>query len=149
MNVFEELIQELGRLFNTPLHAERSRLCRLRINDLLQIQIEFDESKNRILLASFVCDLPPGKFRENVLREALKSNNLFPSVGTLAYSERNNKLVLFTYFSIASINANKLSEALLTFIDKADQWRVAVETGRLASISSSPPSKEGTPFGLK
>jgi hypothetical protein len=148
MNIFEEMIQEMGRILNVPLHAEKNRLCKLNINDVLHIQIEFDEAKERILIACFVCDLPPGKFRENVLKEALKANNQFPSLGTLAYSEKNNKLALFTHFPIATINANKLSEELMKFIDKTDQWRMAVETGQLASVAIGP-AKEKPPFGLK
>lgn len=146
---FEELLNELGVELGITLHPDRKGACKLKINETSHIQIECDAHQENLLVATFICDIPPGKFRENILKDALKSNGPFPVNGTLAYSDRNNKLVLFSYFRFGSLTGKKLAEFLAAFVDKANNWRIGVETGHtshLISPSLKPPSGM---FGMK
>jgi hypothetical protein len=136
MNFFEELIQKLGEALHTPLHAEKGYLCKLRIHDSLKVQIEHDSSSDQILMASFLIDLPPGKFREDTLKEALKANSQIDAFGTFAYSEKQNSLVLFLYLP-SSIDAELLQTALSKFIEKAMSWIAAIQSGNLSSVATS------------
>lgn len=150
LNKFEELIAQLGQVLDIALHAERGRVCKLNINGVMHVQIEYDEAKDRLLFASFIAEIPPGKFRENVLKETLRMNGTFPCLGTFAYSERNNKLAFFEYFPFPTIPADKLLEKLTTFIDRADEWRTAIEQGNLARVAlPSAGISGGPPLGVK
>ena len=145
LNKFEELIVQLGKELGLPLHAERGRICRLNINGLLHVHIEYDEAKDRVLLATFIAEIPPGKFRENVLKETLRINNNYPRLGTFAYSEKNNQLALFIYTPFASLPADQLLERLMTFIHSADEWRLAIEQGSLARVALPSAGPSGAP----
>ncbi len=135
---FEALLQELGAELGITLHPDRKGACKLKINETFHVQLESDGHQENLLVAAFVCDVPPGKYRENILRDALKANWPFPQNGTLAYSDRNNKLVLFSYFRIANVNGKKLAEFLTVFLDKANNWRIGVETGHTAHLVPPP-----------
>lgn len=149
MDRFEELLKELSPELNLPLHPDRRGACKLKIDGVLEIQLECDAHQENLLIASFICDIPPGKFRENILKDALRANAPFPSNGTLAYSERNNKLTLFSFLRMETLTGKKLVEFLAVFLDKANNWRIGVETGHTAHLITMifPPS--GGMFGLK
>lgn len=149
INPFEELLDELGKEYDVPLHLDKMSACTLNINDEFHIQLECDAYQEKILIATFICDLPPGKFRENILRDALKSNDPFPKNGTLAYSDRNNKLALFSHLRLASINGYKLSEFLKLFLEKASEWRIGVETGQTTSLIPQNLKPSGNIFDIK
>jgi hypothetical protein len=136
---FEALLQELSAELGIALHPDRKGACKLKINETFHVQLECDAHQENLLVAAFICDVPPGKYRENILRDALKANWPFPKNGTLAYSDRNNKLVLFSYFRLANVNGKKLAEFLTVFLDKANNWGIGVETGHTAHLVPVPP----------
>ncbi|MBS0620136.1 MAG: CesT family type III secretion system chaperone [Verrucomicrobia bacterium] len=146
---FAQLLEELSTELDIPLHPENSDTCLLNINDSLEVQLECDPMREKLLVASFVCDIPPGKHRENVLKDALKANHALLVNGILAYSDRNNKLTLFTFLPCTGLTGPKLAEFLGNFIEKATQWRSAVESGQTAHLvpAVEKPSHP-SPFGL-
>ena len=127
---FEILLKELGKAIGIPsLHPDKNQLCKLNVNGVLHVQIEFDPRKERILIATLICDLPPGKFREKALKTALRANGDPYRLGTLAYSERAGKLALFEYLPLVELNGEKCAKFLAKFLEKADSWRLAIEQG--------------------
>jgi hypothetical protein len=146
---FEGLLTELGSELGIPLHQDRLGACKLNVNNELHIQLECDAHQDNLLIAVFICDIPPGKFRENILKDALKSNCPFPKNGTLSFSDRNNKLTLFKYLRFAGLNGQKLAEFLAAFIEKATQWRVGVETGHTSQLAAPPTKPSTNILGLK
>jgi hypothetical protein len=132
MDRFEEFLKSFGQAINVPLHPDKHRACLLNINNVLRVQLEFDEQKDRILIATFITEVSAGKFRENILREALKANSIYPRIGTLAYSERNNQLSLFEYAYFPYITTEKMASLLSLFIQRADSWRTAIQSGHPA-----------------
>lgn len=149
MDRFAELLFDLSKLWNVELFADKKHFCRFHYKNELHVQLEFDEAKERILIASFLCEIPPGKYRENLLKEALKSNYIYPRVGTLAYSDRNNQLALFEYTYLQGLNAEKLAKILEKFFEKGHEWKIAVEKG--TPLPSTSPQIKGRDslFGLK
>jgi len=133
INPFEELLVGLSQRFGTPLRPDKRGACTLSKNEQT-LQLEYDPSRDRILVASFLGDIPPGKVGENILRDALKANHPFPEIATLGYSQRNNKLTLFSYLPIQGLTADKFAAYLITFIDKAQKWREAMGTGQTAQL---------------
>jgi hypothetical protein len=146
---FEELLKELGIALSIALHPDRLGACKLRIGDECHVQLECDAHQENLLIATFICDVPPGKFRENILKDALKSNGPFPKNGTLAYSERNNKLVLFSYLRISNLHGSTLAEFLNALVDKANAWRMGVETGHTSQLVAQTLKSASGIFGLK
>ncbi len=147
MNKFEELIEQLGSILQIPLHAENGVACKLNIKNVFHVQLEYNESKEEILLASFINPIPPGKFREETLLEALRANNEENSLGSFAYSDKNNSLFLQLYLPI-SISAEELNTNLKQFIDKGKIWKEALEKGKLELVSKSTTSSLISPFTL-
>jgi hypothetical protein len=136
---FEDLLRALGAELETTLHPDRKGACKVRFNETSHVQLECDAHQENLLAATFISDIPPGKYRENILRDALKSNGPFPKNGTLAYSDRNNKLVLFSYLRISGLTGKKLAEFLAAFLDKANNWRIGIETGHTSHLVTVPP----------
>jgi hypothetical protein len=146
---FEELLNELGTEYNIALHPDKKGACKLKINETMHVQLECDGEKENLLIATFICDVPPGKYRENILKDALKANGPFPTNGTLAYSDRNNKLVLFSYMRMAQLTGKKLVAFLTVFLEKANQWKTGVETGHTSHLGATQTKSSGGMFGMK
>ncbi len=146
---FEELLRELGAELGVTLHPDRRGACKLKINDQLHVQLECDTGQENLLIATFICEIPPGKYRENILKDALKSNSPFPKNGTLAYSERNNRLALFTRLRLSNLDGRTLADFLGAFVEKATQWKNGVETGHTSNLVSGQSKPSSNIFGLK
>lgn len=127
MDRFAQLLFDLGQLIGTDLYPDAKRLCQLNFEDQLHIQISYDETKEQLLMASFLCEVPPGKYRETLFKEALKVNNEFPRTGTLSYSPRNNQLSLHEFVYAPQLKPEKLLTILSKFIKKGVAWKEAVE----------------------
>ncbi len=146
---FEELINELGIEYDITLHPDHLGCAKLQFGENLFIQLECDAHQENLLMATFICELPPGKFRENILRDALKSNGPFPIDGTLAYSDRNNQLALFSYIRLVNLSGKKLAELVGNFLTKAENWRAGVETGHTAHLTSLETKTSTNIFDIK
>jgi hypothetical protein len=85
-------------------------------------------------MATFIAEVPPGKLRENILRDALKAHFPYPELGSFGYSERNNKLSLFHYIPLSGLTGEKCATLLASFIDKALKWKEAIEMGQTAAL---------------
>lgn len=131
---FKEILTELGINLDLFLTPDNDKICTLKIDDKLIMQLELDESESYILLGSFICDIPPGKFRENVFVNTLKANGQIPLDSIFAFNEPTAKLALFSYIPLATVNLISLKSRLETFIDKAIKWKDAIEGGQAAPL---------------
>jgi hypothetical protein len=136
MDRFEQLLGELSVQLSIALHVDKHRACKLKINDVLHVQIECDMQKEAILLAVFVAEVAAGKFCEEILKEALKWNDVIPRLGTFALCERNRQLTYFAYVSFIELTGEKLGRVLAEFIKNAESWRSAIISGRPAPSAS-------------
>ena len=134
MDRFQQLLYDLGTLLELPLYAEQNQKCCLNINEALDVQLEYDTSKERVLIASLCCEVPPGRFRENILKESLKANGIFPRIGTYGYVEQKNKLALFEYVSLQNLPSEKFADILAKFIDRIERTKKAVDSGNLSLL---------------
>ena len=130
---FAKKVDELGQKFNLDLAPDVLGACSILIDEKLTVQLELDESETKILIGSFLCEMPPGKFRENVFSAALKANNMLPRIGMFAYDEKSNSILLFDYVDV-EIEIEKLFALFAQFIDKAVAWKEAIESGSYAPL---------------
>lgn len=130
MSQFSRLLEEFSFVSGIPLHAETDDSCALRINNQFSIQLKTDPGQEKLLIACMICELPAGKFRENVLKEALKENALpAPNPGILAYVERTNHLSIYQYLFFQYLTGELLTEFLTALIEKIIAWKEAIESG--------------------
>lgn len=143
MTPFEELLQGLGKAFHLNLHIDHSYACSLQLRELV-IQLQLDISQENLWIFTKLIEVPPGKFRENVLREALKANSLAdPRVGTFGYVAATGQLALFQKYPLLILNGERLAGLMAAFIEMAEAWKKSIASGNPA-----PPSSPH-PFGLK
>lgn len=134
MDRFQELLWDLGEIIEVPLHIDKNHACRILLDEKLAIHMEMAEERDELLIGAFLSEIPPGRFRENVLKEALKANASYHFFGIFAYIEKINTLVLHTYLPVSHLNGDKLAEFLEGFIAEAESWRQAISNGSPAPI---------------
>lgn len=148
--LFESILQELGTSLGIQdLHPDKTNSCLLKFRNGVQIQLEFDKSGGFLIIGSELGTVPSGRYRENIFREALKSNGLpWPRNGTFAYSKKANQLVLFEMLSIRDINVQKILDVLKPFSEKAHIWKEALSKGDVPIVSDVYTGQTGM-FGLR
>lgn len=136
---FNDLIESLGEELGIDLHADFHGLCQMMINEKLKVQLEADTTGEFLLIVSMICDLPPGKFRENILKDALKANyKIQENYGILSYIGPENSLALFNHIPMHGLTGKELYEHLSIFVQRALGWQKAIDEG----FSSPPDSNE-------
>lgn len=148
INRFEEILKELGLQLSIPLHPDHRGACKMNIGGSLDVQLEYDETRERLLMASFLCEVPPGKFREEVFKVALMSNDQNSCGPLLAYSGRNSQLALYQYISPPRLTGPVLAELFNAFMAKAIEWKNGVDSGNIYLLTTPSSSIKGRPFGL-
>lgn len=152
MDFFEGLLKELSSKLEVDLKPDQHQACRLLFHDTIDLQLEMDRSQEHLVVGAELGELLPGKFRETVLREALKANGEpQPIFGTLAFSTRKNQLILFEVFDIDKVNGAVLFDFLIPFTEKATLWKDGLQKGQTPPIRSSKITKgpELNIFNLK
>lgn len=148
---FEELILRVGEALGITLHVDKNHACLLKIHHKLSMQIQRDTTGEKVIIASFLIELPPGRFRQNVLAEALKANNLpDPRTAIFGYLKAKNMLTMHQIYPMNILDGKKLAILVANFIDYAEAWQHAVENGQPgpAPIQGTA-AKTINPFGLR
>lgn len=147
---FTELLREFSDFLGLALHVDRNGCCLLQVHHKIGVQLQLDSSETRLLMASLAIELPPGKFRENVLKEGLKANFLpDPRPAICSYLAQNNHLVFYQAFPLHILSGERLAGFFGAFLTEVENWVQAIESGRAAPIISEPPRGSSGPFGLK
>ncbi|MDJ0652485.1 MAG: CesT family type III secretion system chaperone [Simkaniaceae bacterium] len=144
MDKFQELIWDLGQLIELPLHIDKNHACNLLLDENLEVQMQMDKDQENVLICAFLGAISPGRFRQNVLKEALKVNGQYHPFGSLAFYEKKNMLILHQFIPAEKVNGEKLVKSLEIFIEEAEEWRRALASGATApikyhSVASNPP----------
>lgn len=143
----DSLLDELGKALQSPgLHLDQNNTCLIEMRGV-RINIE-EKSSEYLLLGVDLGVLPPGRYRENIFREALKSNGLpFPRYGSFGFSKRSEKLILFETMRLNELSAEKIVNFLNPFIEKAKLWKDAIARGDVPLATTSTSGNKGM-FGL-
>lgn len=131
MTPFEELLSELSKVFDLKLHVDHHNACSIRIPDRLTVQLQLDPTQENLFLFSKLIEIPPGKFREDVLREALKANGQAdPIVGIFGYLHATNQLILYQKYPLPVLTGSRLANFFGAFLEFGDIWRDAIANGK-------------------
>ena len=128
---FEEMLLELGDELDATLHADEMRVCRIEINETIEVQLEMDSTDTFLIVACQIVEMPPGKFREKAVVDILRGNDyLNKQVGIFSYLPKINMLVIHDKLLLASINSPPdFVEYLTKFSERAYLWREAIKNG--------------------
>lgn len=152
-DLFGTILQELAHSMEiADLHPDRNNSCLIRLKNDLQIQLELDRSGEFMIIGSDLGDVPPGKYREVLFREALKANGMqTPLNGILAYSQKSNHLVIYEKLHIKDLNGEKIAAAITPFSEKANAWKDALARGEVPALNQvySSESRSSGMFGLR
>jgi D-alanine-D-alanine ligase-like ATP-grasp enzyme len=96
-----------------------------------------------MILGATISELPPGKFRENILKDALKANSrINVNPGVLSYLGRENTLILHTKLFIQGTSVDEIIKEMKHLTSRAKKWMDAIDEGR-ASPDEEIPKKVG------
>jgi hypothetical protein len=145
---FGNILEGLGKLLNiTDLQPDANNCCLLNFSNGVPVSIEVYKG----LFLMIISDLgptPAGKYRENLLGEALKANGQpLPRMGVFGYNKKRDSLLLFEKFFFDTASAEKIFEILPQFIEKGFVWKEAITKGEIPTTSSSSAKPSGM-FGL-
>ncbi len=135
---FEEVLRLFGNCLDLPLHIDKNNACAIQVKGII-IQMQTDPSQEKLLIGCKIVEVGPGKFRENVLREALKANDLpDPKVGTFAYIIAINALFFFQEYPFDILTTGERVASLIgPFIKTCTDWRNAIQNGQAAPLSDA------------
>lgn len=145
---FHLLMDDLGKLLDTPLIPDKHNACVLNFNNQISVQLEPHATGRSLILASTIGELPAGKFRENILANGLKYNVNPTRIGTFAYIARKNLLVFFHTLPLEGLTADQLATFLPPFLGQAKLWQVAVAKGSIPVIDVGETQKKPSIFDL-
>lgn len=151
MNPFEDLIRELGAYMDIPLVSDQHQSCLLHFpQDDVSVQIELNTNADQILIGTQLGTLQAGPYREQILAKAMRMNGIAQTRrGTLAYSEKNNALVLFQFLPLADMNGEKLFHFLQLFIEHASIWKKALTAHDIPFVEGDALPETSRLFGLR
>src|SRR5262245_19403177 len=127
------VLTELGRLLNIPdLKPDQNNTCLIKMPKGPKIQLEMAKTGDGILIGIELGQVPPGRYRIDVLKEALKSNGLpLPRYGIFAWSRKADTLILYKKFPLKDLTGEKIAAFLSPFIEKANKWTEALAKGEV------------------
>jgi Tir chaperone protein (CesT) family len=149
-DLFESLLQELGEAMKIAnLHPDSNNSCLIRLKSGLKIQLELDKKGDFLILGTDLGVVPSGKYREDLFREALKSNDTpYPLHGIFSYSKKTDHLILFEKIPLKDLNGGKIATAITPFVEKATVWKEAIEHNDIPVTQSFTSGKQTGMFGL-
>ena len=135
---FEILLDEFGKLIKVPLKPDKFNCCSIKFKGGLIVQLEPDKRGYFLHIATEIIPLPQGKFRENVLREALKANGLPPPRnGIFSFSKKKDSLILYERAPLETATGQNLVELLTLFCRKAQFWKESLQKNQIPSFTEN------------
>jgi len=126
-----DLMSALGELLDTELIPDLNEVVTIMINEKIKVNIELGATEEKILLGSFIVELPPGRFREEVLKFGLLANHASDiNIGSLSYISNHNCLVLLQEILLHGLKVEDLYNHLLLFVNRAQAWQNAINSGK-------------------
>lgn len=149
MDKFHQLMEEVGQSLSIALKPDENNACRLHLKSEVEMQMEPDVEKDRLVIVALVGEVPAGKFREEVLKTSLKHNNSYPRIGNFAYSEKKHQLVCFATLPFSTLTAPQLIEEMTSLATQANSWLTGLKGGQIPQAGVAAGEKKPSIFDLK
>ena len=152
MGSYKDLIADLSERLGIEIYPDLNNVVVLKIEKSVKIHIEADDVEEFLILGAFIDELPPGKFRENILKNGLKANYLVnKNPAILSYLGRENILTLHRRYLIDSIDVEELITQIKAITERAQKWQASIESGHAApddEIPSKTDARGKSAFGF-
>lgn len=144
-DVFESLLGELAKALDIgELRPDEHNSCLIHFQNGVEIQIEPYNKGDDLLLVADLGEVPAGRFREDVFKEALKANGLpWPRQGVFAYSDQSNHLLLYKMMPLKDLNGEKIANFMGPYLEKVQKWKESLERGDVPSVATFTTSRTG------
>ena len=148
-SLLDSVLKDLESFFNCHLEADNNQSCLIKMSIGISLQIELNNN-NMLLIACVLGTLPMNQYRFQILKQALRANDVFPpSTGSFGYSSKTNHLLLFMIVDPNKLNANTVFTLLPPYIEKAKIWKEAIENQSIPEIEVPANTQPVHVFGLK
>ena len=135
---FGALIEELAAVTQMKLAPDSHGAVMIHYKDGLQVYIEPDALGESVHLLIEIGKPGEGKYRENILREALRANGQpLPRLGTFSYGQKKESLLVFETTSMEDLTGARLADLISQLSDKARVWRDSIDRGEIPSVHSA------------
>lgn len=150
VELFASLLEELSKIMHYQLHVDHNNSCMLHLPTGLDIQLEIHRHGTHFIIGTDLGNIPVGKYRENLFREALRANGFPPpQYGTFAYSKQKDSLILFSLLVLKDLTGQRIADHLIPFMEKAVTWQTAIKRGDVPVVSLEKTSGSAArPFGM-
>lgn len=150
-DAFGTLLQELGKIIKIPtLEPDQNNSCLVKFPNAPTTQFEMDRSNSFLIIGCDLGEIPLGRYRETLFKEALIANGMpYPRNGDFAYSKQTDHLILTAVLPLKDLTGDKVAMVLLPFLEKAKIWQEALSKNEIPSRHGSFASKGSGMFGLK
>ncbi len=139
--LYETLLEEVGGILGVSLYPDSNNSCLVKLESGLEVQLEMDRTGNNFIVGVDLGPVPPGQYREQLFKEALRSNGFPPPrLGVFAFSETNGHVVLFESLPAQQLNGEQVAFTLAPLAEKALKWQEAISTGEVPLVESQPTS---------
>lgn len=146
MEKFRQLLYDLGDLIAQDLFIDEHGVCRLFVNEKFPIQLESDQSEEMLYFIAPIAEVPPGRFREQVLKEAMKENEQTKGCdGTLGYVFQKNLLTFCFEYPFEQLTGTLLADLLEKITPKIEAWYDALARGSAGPNPQTPLPKDKPP----
>ena len=131
MSTFANLIEDLSRRLNRNLTPNKDGCVTLLIKEKITIQIEMDRDEDFLIIGAYIEELPPGKFREHILRDGLKANFFFKNNSqVLSYMKKENQLIVHQKMHIETTSPEDFFNDVQSLYERASKWFDSLDSGR-------------------
>lgn len=147
----ESLLKELGEKIGIP-HMEptHNNNITLTLKENQSVVLQKHNTLPFLIITFEIFEIQAGRFRENILREALKFNGLNQPYGVFAFSKKMQKLYLFEMLSLNEISGDLVNTVMQALSEKVTVWKEALNRGEIPTlVSTSPAHPGGGIFGIK
>ncbi|SCA58579.1 hypothetical protein AB751O23_AF_00150 [Chlamydiales bacterium SCGC AB-751-O23] len=130
MEIFPQLIKELGESNGASLEIDGAGTCKLILKDELYLQLEPDNATGENLIMTCpLGEIPPGSYRRDIFKRAMIANwKEAPRYGIFSFSSLNNNLVIFDQLRMAHHSIDFLTKYLEKFIHRSLKWHEAIQS---------------------
>lgn len=143
---FGAILKEFETFFKCTLEPDSNDSCQIKMGIGITIQIELD-SYGFLLIGCRLGALPMSRYRDNLIHEALKSNEAFrPFTGTFGFSRKSNQLILFLKLNPDNLSHTQILALMPPFVERAKYWTNAMAQNEIPVVHST--NKTGSPSGL-
>lgn len=149
---FESLLKELGEKIGiSNLESTRNNNITLTLKDKNEVVLQQHKTEPFLIIAFEIAEIPIGRYRENILREALKFNGLNQlHGGAFAFSKKTQRLFLFDMLPFNDLSVDQILTILKTLSERVTQWKEALNRGDIPTIGATTQARSGGGiFGIR